>query len=445
MASPLSRPPLRTTRARLRAALALTLAAAVGACAYPYTPRALPPADAPAPPAQAAAELRQPVTILVSIDGFRPDYLRRGVTPHLDALAREGVSAPMQPSFPTKTFPNHWTLVTGLHPDRHGIVANLFEDARRPGETFTMASDDPFWWNDAEPIWVTAEKAGIRSATMFWPGSSVAWGGTRATAWPHDTTGGTYPHDWQQHSDAITGDQRVRAIMDWLNRPAGKRPRLLTLYFSTVDTAGHRWGPDDARTTREIAAVDAEIGKLRAGLAWLRQPADIVIVSDHGMAATSSERVVALDRVVAPADARIVESGPYASFVPTPGREAAVAAALLRPHPHMTCWRREAIPAHLAYGRNPRVPPFLCLGEPGWLLNKSAPTAAFTGGNHGYDNRAPEMQAIFIAAGPSFRAGGRLASVASVDVAPLLRRIVGLPAATGLDGSDAPFKDALTR
>ena len=131
-------------------------------------------------PVSAATQIeqREPVTILVSIDGFRPDYLKRGVTPHLSALAAAGVSAAMRPSFPTKTFPNHWAIVTGDRPDRSGIVANKMEDASRPGETFTMATDDPFWWNEAEPIWVTAEKAGDRTGTLFWPGYNVAWGGT---------------------------------------------------------------------------------------------------------------------------------------------------------------------------------------------------------------------------------------------------------------------------
>uniref|UniRef100_UPI0035C9AA83 alkaline phosphatase family protein n=1 Tax=uncultured Sphingomonas sp. TaxID=158754 RepID=UPI0035C9AA83 len=154
-------------------------------------------------------EARAPVTILVSIDGFRADYRTRGVTPNLDALAASGISAAMRPSFPSKTFPNHWTLVTGLRPDRTGVVGNTMEDAARPGETFTMATDDPFWWNAAEPIWVTAERAGVRSATMFWPGANVAFGGVKAATGHGAVTGGVRPHDWQQFNQAVTGEQRV--------------------------------------------------------------------------------------------------------------------------------------------------------------------------------------------------------------------------------------------
>lgn len=428
----------------------LAALAATAGCAYPYSPPALAPVTQPAPPAAASsavAEVKAPVTILLSIDGFRPDYLDRGVTPHMSRLAAGGVTGPMRPSFPSKTFPNHWTLVTGLRPDRHGIVTNTFEDPARPGETFTMASDDPFWWNAAEPIWVTAEKAGIPTATMFWPGSNVAWGGTRASTWPNLISGGARPHDWQQFNEQVSDRQRVDAIIDWLRRPAATRPRLLTLYFEEVDTAGHRFGPADARTTAAVAQVDAQIGDLVAGLAALRQPANLVIVSDHGMAPISSERTVALDTIVPPADARVFEAGPYATFYPTPGREAAVAAALLRPHPHMQCWRREAIPARFHFGTNPRIPPFLCLAQDGpgggWSLMKTAPTTPSTGGNHGYDHEAADMRALFIANGPAFTPGRKLAPFDNVAVAPLLRTLLGLPAGTGLDGDDRPFRGVL--
>ena len=433
--------------ASLAAALAL-----LSGCAYPYTLRALPPATTPAPPAMAAsapAEQRPPVTILVSIDGFRPDYLDRGVTPNLSRLAAGGVSAAMRPSFPSKTAPNHWTLVTGLVPDHHGVVANTIEDAARPGETFTMANDDPFWWNGGEPLWVTAEKAGIRTATMFWPGSNVAWGGVRDPQWPHPVANGTRPHDWQEFNQQISGHQRVDAVIDWLRRPAATRPAFVTLYFDTVDTAGHTFGPAAPEMTAAVAQVDGWIGELVAGLATLGQPANLVIVADHGMAPTSSTRTIALDTIVPPADARIIDTGPFATFVPMPGREDAVARALLTPHPHMQCWRRQEIPARFRYGTNPRIPPFLCLAEDGpagaWTISKTAPTRPFTGGAHGYDNDAADMRALFIANGPAFATGRRIGTFDNVDIAPLVRDLLGLPPGQRLDGDDRPFRGVLRR
>ncbi len=390
------------------------------------------------------AEARAPVTILVSIDGFRPDYLTRGITPNLSRLAAQGASGVMHPSFPSKTFPNHWTLVTGLRPDRHGIVANKMEDPARPDEVFTMASDDPFWWNAAEPIWNDAEAAGIRTATMFWPGSNVAVGGHKERPRDWEVIGGRRPADWAQFNQAISDAQRVNGILDWLRRPAAIRPRFVTLYFDLVDSAGHDVGPDGAGMRDALVEVDAQIGALVAGLAELRQPANLVIVSDHGMAATSSDRVIVLGSLLAEADYHLVESGPFLTLAPMPGHEAVVEKALLRPHDHMQCWRKGEIPARFHYGANPRVPPILCLAETGWLINVKAPARPFAAGTHGYDDQAPEMAALFIAQGPAFRAA-RLAPFDNVDVYPLLRDLIGLPAKPGVDGTDAPFRSAMAR
>ncbi|QHL90650.1 alkaline phosphatase family protein [Sphingomonas changnyeongensis] len=396
------------------------------------------------PVAARGAAARVP-TILISVDGFRPDYLERGVTPVLSRLARQGATGPMRPAFPSKTFPNHWTLVTGLRPDRHGIVANVMEDARRPDEQFTMASDDPFWWNEAEPIWVAAERAGVRTATMFWPGSNVGWGGTKPAARYAPVESGSRPADWVQFNQAVTGVQRVNAVLDWLRRPPAIRPGFITLYFDTVDTAGHEFGPDDPRTNAAIAALDRDIGLLIDGLARLGARANLVIVADHGMAATSSARVIALDRIVDPSLYRLVEAGPYASFVPAAGREAALEAALLAPHPHMQCWRKGDVPARLGYGRHPRVPPYLCLADSGWTIVRTAPTESWTGGAHGYAQDAPDMAALFIGHGPAFRRGTRLSGFDNVAVYPLIARLLGILPKKGLDGDATALAGALRR
>ena len=420
-------------------AVGLAAAAALGACAT-TTPLAV------GPPLAATAELRAPVTILVSLDGFRPDYLDRGITPNLNALAAAGISAAMRPSYPSKTFPNHWTLVTGLRPDRTGIVANKMIDASRPSETFTMASDDPFWWNTAEPIWVTAENAGIRTATAFWPGSNVAWGATRAKEWPNDLSGGVRPEDWTQFNQAISDRQRVDIVVDWLRRPAATRPGFITLYFDEVDTAGHQYGPFDAHMNAAVAAVDAAIGRLRGQLAALGQPVNFVIVADHGMAAISADRVIVLDTFSTAEDYDVVEDGVYASVNPKPGRDAAVEKALLGPHgPHLTCYRKADVPERFHYGKNPRVPAILCMPDDGWTVLAHPAKYAIKGGAHGYDNFAPDMLALFLASGPAIKPLGKLPTFDNVDIAPLLRDLLGLPAGQNLDGDDTPFRAALAR
>lgn len=408
---------------------AAAIAAALQACATAPVSAPRPEALAPAP-----VEQRAPVTILISIDGFRPDYLARGVTPNLNALAAAGISASMRPSFPSVTFPNHWTLVTGLRPDRHGVVGNRMEDARRPGEVFTMATEDSFWWDAAEPLWITAEKAGIRTATMFWPGENVGFGGRR-------------PSDWQHYDHEVTNRQRVDAIIDWLRRPAETRPRFLTLYVDVVDSAGHKYGPDDARTTAVVGEVDAAIGRLRSELAGLGQPANLVIVADHGMAPISADRVIRLDRQLPTGSFTAIADGPYAGITPVAGHEAEVAAVLLKPQPHLTCWTKATIPLRLHYGRNDRVPPYICLAETGWLALTREPPADHppTGGAHGYDPEAPEMAALFIASGPDIAPRGGLPRFDNVDVAPLIRDLLALPADPSLDGTDAPFRAALSR
>ncbi len=413
------------------AALAFALASFAGGCATVPDPAA----------SSAIREIREPVTILVSIDGFRADYLDRGLTPTLSGLADDGVRASMQSSFPTKTFPNHWTLVTGLVPDHNGITANRMEDPRRPGEVFTMANVDPFWWSDAKPIWVEAEEAGIRTAAMFWPGSAVPWGGTAKRYGPVDD--GILPQDWQQFSMQVTNRQRVNSVLDWLRRPAEKRPTFVTLYFDTLDSAGHDAGPDSAEVNERLKDIDNHIAMLRAGLAELGQPANLVIVADHGMAQTSSSRVIALDEITDPSLYRIVENGPYATFEATSGNEAAFEAAILADHPHMDCWRKGDIPARFAYGTHPRIPPYLCLADTGWSILPSRSQATWTGGTHGYDPAAPEMAALFLANGPAFRSNFTAQGLVNTAVAPLLRELLGLPPASRSDGSLDALRPAL--
>jgi predicted AlkP superfamily pyrophosphatase or phosphodiesterase len=231
--------------------------------------------------------------------------------------------------------------------------------------------------------------------------------------------------------------------MDWMRRPPAIRPLFVTLYFDAVDTAGHHFGPDAAETNQAIVETDARIGDLVAGLEALGQPANIVIVADHGMAATSAERIVPIASLVDPARIRIVSDGAHAALQPLPGEDEAVAAALLRPRDHVQCWRRGAIPERLHYGSNPRVAAFICVAEPGWLLTRPDREPMF-GGAHGYDPASDEMLALFVAAGPAFRPGTRLATFDNVHVYPLLARLIGI-APRPSDGDAAATEAALAR
>lgn len=387
------------------------------------------------PTIASADEVRAPVTILISIDGFRPDYLDRGLTPNMNALADGGVRGALKPSFPTKTFPNHYALVTGLRPDRNGIVGNTMLDPRRPGQLFSLGNAaqalDPFWWDQAEPVWVTAERAGVRTATMYWPGSEVAIHEVR-------------PGDWWRYDMAVTNAQRVRGVVDWMRRPAATRPRFLTLYFDTVDTAGHKFGPDSVELRDAVAEVDERIGELVRGLADLGQPADIVVVSDHGMAVSDGAKVVDLAMLIDLPSIIAVETGQYAAIEPAAGTDDRVFAALVGRHDHFTCWRKEALPERLHYGTNARVPAIVCLAEAGWTLTAGPPRYPVEGGDHGGDNDDPQLRAVFVAAGPRITRTGQVPEVDNVDVYPLVMALIGV-ASLPNDADDALARAVLRR
>ncbi len=362
--------------------------------------------------------------ILISIDGFRPDYLGRGVTPVLSKLAHDGVLAAqgMRPSFPSLTFPNHYTLVTGLTPDHHGVVNNTMTDERIPDVLFSLSNRaalaDRRWWDGATPIWVSAEQQGLKSATMFWPGSEVDIQGVR-------------PRDWLVYDHNFPADARVDQVLDWMDRPLATRPDFVTLYFEAVDSAGHRYGPDGAPTTAAVASIDRAIGRLIEGLAarGLLSRTNLLILSDHGMASLSPDRVVLLDEMLDIASVqRFIPYGPLQGFTPLPGREADVKESLAKPHEHVQCWPKAELPARFDYGRNPRVPPFVCLADIDWSLatRESLLRNPPVGGSHGYDPGDPKMAALFIASGPAFVPGVQLGNFANVDVYPLLALLLGI-------------------
>ncbi len=376
---------------------------------------------------------RAPV-LLISIDGFRADYLDRGLTPTLKALADAGVRAEfMRPSFPSLTFPNHYALITGLRPDRNGIVSNTMEDDRIPDQKFTLwnreAIQNPKWWNQGVPLWTTAQRQGLHSGIMFWPGSEAA-------------VHGSHPEFWSSYDKKLAGVSRVDRVLDWLTLPEPTRPSLLTLYLDTIDTAGHRFGPDSDELNAELKVVDATIKRLLDGLAnhGLDQAVNIVVVSDHGMSTTSPERVIFLDDLLPEEFAHVVSYGVLTGIKPSRGHGRDTEEILFRSHEHMRCWRKGELPPRFHYGHNRRVPPLLCLADPGWVISSHAmleSKAYFSYGEHGYDNSHPEMSALFIAHGPAFRTHVVVPAFDNVDVYPLLAHLLGIQA----EPNDGKFED----
>jgi predicted AlkP superfamily pyrophosphatase or phosphodiesterase len=373
--------------------------------------------------------------VLVSIDAFRAGYLSPESTPNLTRLAREGAHAAwMNPSYPTLTFPNHYTLATGLRPDHHGVIHNRMSDADI-GD-FAVADrnavDDSRWWG-GEPIWVTAEKQGVRSASWAWPGSSAAIGGVR-------------PGRWVAYDEAVPPARRIDDVLAWLDAP--QPPRLVAVYFEQLDKAGHDHGPESIQVRRTLGEVDAAIGRLRDGLAARGRldTTDLIVVSDHGMATVGPNHAIGVEQMIAPSIATVVSDGQSIGVQPLPGREREAEARLLGAHEQYDCYRRGELPPRWQYGTHPRVPPIVCQMHEGWdalypqKLAKRAPEA--TRGSHGFDPALPSMRALFVARGPSFVPGTELPAFDNVDVYPLLARLLGIEPAPN-DGDITPLLPAL--
>ena len=412
-----------------RTVLALAATALLAACATQPTQTSTTPAAAATPATASAAERHR--LLLISIDGLRADMLDRGITPNLARITRDGVRARwMTPSYPSLTFPNHYTIVTGLRPDHHGIVHNsMHEDDLGSFKLHLRdAVTDPRWWG-GEPIWVGAENAGIRTATWSWPGSEAAINGVRPSI--------SNPYD-----ESVPLDARVDLVLDWVDMRGAAQPQLMTLYMENVDKAGHNHGPDSPEYKDAIARSDAAVGRLLDGIdaRGLAGELDIILVSDHGMASVPDGNVIASESMVDPAVAENVSIGQSIGFNPRPGREAEAERQLLGAHAQYDCWRREQLPERWHYGSHPRIPAIICQMHEGWdALDAPAMAKRKAGdrGSHGFDTALPSMRAVFIARGPSFKIGQTIEPIDNVDVYPLLTRLLGVPAAKHDGDADA--------
>jgi predicted AlkP superfamily pyrophosphatase or phosphodiesterase len=371
-------------------------------------------------PARAAQQ--SPIVILVSLDGWRWDYIDRADVPNLKALAARGVrSQGLIPAFPSVTFPNHYTLVTGLYPDHHGIVANaMFDRAIGPAK-FTMSSEtmtNPAWWG-GEPVWQTVIRNGGKSAAMFWPGSEAV-----------------KPTYWRKFDDEVTNEDRVKQVLDWLKLPEGQRPSFNTLYFSETDHAGHDFGPDSAEILQAAWHVDEALGQLVQGVAalGLADRTSIVAVSDHGMAPLSTERIIFLDDYLKPDEIDVVEWSPNLAINPTSAAsEEVIYQKLHNKHPALAVYRRAGLPKWLNFGTNKRIPAVVGIAELGWVITthrseerRIAERRRFSAGAHGYDPRYRELHGLFVAAGPMLRRGVIVPEFKNIHVYNFLCKLLNL-------------------
>ena len=374
--------------------------------------------------AQSKPKDLKPTVILISIDGFRYDYFEKFQPPELNRLAREGVRAKwMTPSFPTKTFPNHYTIATGLYPEHHGIIGNVMWDF---GTMFTYSKreevENARWWL-GEPIWSTAERQGQRAGAFFFPGTEAEIAGARPTF-------------WKQYYGKIPNNARVDQILAWIDLPPAERPRIYTLYFSEVDDAGHSYSPDSEETRKAVLSVDETMRRLMDGLRARRidKKVNLIIVSDHGMAPVDQRNAVVMDEVLPEEKVeRVLWTGEILHIFPKAGMEKTLIDKL-KLVGHAVCWRKGEIPERLQYRDSPRIAPIVCSAEEGWFMTsreryeaqKKRADFGRMRGAHGYDNKYESMRATFVGHGKAFKKKKLVEPFENIHVYELMCKILGL-------------------
>ncbi len=383
------------------------------------------------------SQQKKPYVVLVSLDGFRYDYAEKYGALNLLRLVVEGASAPegMIPSFPSVTFPNHLSIVTGLYPEHHGIIENNFYDPARK-ENYAASKPDPTRegsWYGGVPLWILAEKQGMRSACFFWPGSEAEISGERPSYYRH----------FDEH---FPDEQRIEQVIAWLQLPAAQRPHFITLYYYEPDNTGHNAGPDTPETGDAVRHVDALIGTLIADLKTVHLPVDLIVLSDHGME-TREGNWIDLDHY---ADlSGFVTNG---SLLYAPNEQAAARAyeQLHGASDKFVVYRRADVPAHLHFSNNPRIGDPVVIPTGPYMIRAHASenpeiTEPKAKGEHGYDpSQMTSMRAIFYAVGPDIQPGAKVPPFENVDVYPFIAKILGLEIGP-IDGNLEPLQGILRK
>lgn len=364
------------------------------------------------------SERDKPYVVMVSLDAFRWDYDSIYGTPVLDDIARKGVTATrLIPSFPTKTFPNHYTIATGLYPDHHGLVNNSFYApdlglVYRIGDR-AMVSNGAFY--GGEPVWVTARKQGMKSASFYWVGSEAP-------------VQGIQPDYWKPYDDEVPFGDRVDTVLKWLSLPRNQRPHLVTLYFEEPDAVSHGYGPVSPETGAMVRSLDSLIGVLRTGLAKLPNAADInlIVLSDHGMTEVDESRYnYIFDTLPQRMVKRIYGGNPVWAIEPAEGKSDSVL-ILLNVQRGMKAWKKNELPAHLHYGTHLRIPEIVLVADAGWTAGLRPEPRGDTRGDHGYDWKYRDMHSIFYAEGAAFRKGFSVDTLYNVDIYNIVTGVLGL-------------------
>ncbi|MGK7311952.1 MAG: ectonucleotide pyrophosphatase/phosphodiesterase [Candidatus Longimicrobiales bacterium M2_2A_002] len=416
----------RTTTLAAVLALALATAAACGTNATETSERQ------PAPDTSS-------IVVMVSFDGMHDDFVDRTTTPAFERIADAGVRADgLIPVYPSKTFPNHYAIATGLYASNHGLVDNTFYDPAFDA-VYSIGNRDAVRdgrWYGGEPIWVTAERQGVRAASYFWVGTEAPIEGVQPTYFKY-------------YDEDVPYAARVDTVLHWLALPASERPRLVMLYFDEPDWTAHRNGPDAAAVDSTVRVLDGHLGRLLDGLEALpiADRITVVLVSDHGMREAPAGNVIVLDDHADLEGVRVLYTATQAKlyFGGDSARVEELYQSLRDGLPeHATVYRPAGTPERWHYDHGARIGDLIVAADPGWIVRSRDSRPWPGGGTHGWDPADPAMHGIFLAAGPGIREGARIPAFENVNIYPFVARLLGLEPAAEIDGRLDVLEPALT-
>ena len=377
----------------------------------------------------APRHLNKPHVLLVSIDGYRHDYTTRFNPPNLKKFIKKGIQAEgLIPVYPSNTFPNHYSIITGLHPENHGIVSNSFWDPGRR-QLYRLGAPesmrDGSWYN-GEPLWVATTKEQMVSASYFWVGSEA-------------NIQGIHPTYWYPYNTSVPDRERIDQVIQWLRLPPKTRPHLITLYFSKIDKAGHRFGPESPKVGKKVLELDESLGYLFSELKKINLDINTIILSDHGMEQVGKGKTLYLtDYIELSPEIRVEGRGSHYLFYISNHSLRNKTYNQLKKIPHFDVYKRENVPHRYSYNMPPRIGDIVLTVHSPYYMKMSRPFVGSqekSGGTHGYDPfRNKNMQGIFYARGPQIRDKGIISAFQNIHVYPFIMDILGLKVKNKIDG-----------
>ena len=367
--------------------------------------------------------------LLISFDGFRADYIDWYDTPNFDQIKLNGVKAKsLKPVFPTKTFPNHYSIATGMYVENHGLIGNQFFD-KKLNEFYQTkdrekVEDKRFY--GGEPIWSTAEKQGLKTASYFWVGSEAQ-------------AGGHYPSIWKKYDQKQSFDARIDSVIKWFEKPIKNRPRLVMLYFHEPDNTGQKYGPRSKENKLMVESVDRTIGNILNKLKTLTiyKKLNVILVSDHGMTEIDKTKKIVLSKYIDTKKIKMEGSGAYTLLYSDENNEIEKSYLKLKQLSNIDVYKKENIPDKWRFKRHHRIKDILIVAKEGWTILKDNLDCSYyfySKAAHGYDNDLQSMQAIFFAQGPAFKKDYTISSINNIDIYPLIAHILNIKSYHEIDG-----------